>query len=95
MTRIAVGAGALLMVVLVLGGLLVLLLLAGRVNTPTLETHFRLSRIISIIEDSVVVSFRTEFSRSYVDARHRETLQEVLSQALGRPITLTLTVQGK
>jgi len=66
-------------------------LLAGRVNTPTLETHLRPLRIASVDEDGAALLLAPhESTRDWIEKRHLPAITEALGEALGRPVTVRL-----
>jgi transcriptional regulator with XRE-family HTH domain len=74
-----------------------LALLAGQVNKPTLETHLRLARLVSLsAAGDVVIEARSHFSREWIDGRHRAAVEAALAEALGTPLaSLRILAGGK
>lgn len=67
-----------------------LALLAGRVNKPTYETHLRPLRLSSVEGDAVEVLAPHAATRDWIEKRHLPTVQEALSEVLGRKVVVRL-----
>lgn len=59
-------------------------LLAETINAPTMNTHLKLLRLVSISDaGEVVLSARSQFTQEWVKQRHLESVQAALGEAMG------------
>ncbi|MES2464992.1 MAG: DnaA N-terminal domain-containing protein [Armatimonadota bacterium] len=61
------------------------------VNTATLNAHLKPMRFISLEGDAAVLQATTAFSRNWIEGRHKAEVEAALGEALGRPVSVTIT----
>ncbi len=71
--------------------------LAEIVNKPTLETHLKALRVVSISEGgATVLAAPNKFTHGWVTARHQSDIEAALKEALGSPpASVQIIVEGK
>jgi hypothetical protein len=67
-----------------------LILLAGRVNKPTLEAHLRTLRLACLEEDRALLLTPHAATRDWLEKRHLPVIAEALSEVLQRPVEVRL-----
>src|SRR6478609_5047690 len=67
--------------------------LKGRMSQPSFETWISPLQIEAIGERSVTLNASSDFNREQILKRYRNDLQTVLSEALGRTVTVDVAVK--
>lgn len=72
----------------------VLKLVQATMRTATFETHFKTLRLVSLSESDGIatVAAPSDFTKTWIESRHKTVLRSAFSEVVGCPITVAITL---